>query len=489
VPGLDAALLLIDIHYGEGPEETYFLPLVRLSAPAAQASLERFPQAGVATCRGAGGALLDGTVDEELCQWLLQVVGQELRLPFAAGTLVGTAGMSFASLRGDTDTPLVAERSSAEQSNTSVRFGERIIMKVFRRLEPGPNPDCEVTQFLSDERHNLHVPTFVGSLCYTPSAGECTTLGMFQNLIDNQGDGWTWTLEELGRYYEHQATQTFNQSLRPLLRRPTLSSLGDILSSEAVDVVGLHTKAAATLARRTAELHLDLAAGAEGSPFGTGQMSRADLVSLSISLGEHARQVLDALKVAIARFPDEVVEHAALVLGRRREIAERFRAIQDLDVLPKVSRIHGDYHLGQVLRVMDDFVILDFEGEPARPLAERRGASSPLKDVAGMLRSFSYAAQAGYQTFVARHPRDASPLEPWARLWENCVSAAFLAAYREAVADTELIPSGNAGLGLLLDAFLLDKALYELNYELNHRPAWTRIPLLGILALCREPPS
>jgi maltose alpha-D-glucosyltransferase/alpha-amylase len=138
---------------------------------------------------------------------------------------------------------------------------------------------------------------------------------------------------------------------------------------------------------------------------------------------------------------------------------------------------------------MDDFVILDFEGEPARPLAERRTPKSPLRDVAGMLRSFSYAAQVGYQSFVARHPRDAAPLEPWAKLWENCVSAAFLATYREAVASTDLIPSGNAELGLLLDAFLLDKALYELNYELNHRPAWTRIPLLGILALCRELPG
>ena len=138
---------------------------------------------------------------------------------------------------------------------------------------------------------------------------------------------------------------------------------------------------------------------------------------------------------------------------------------------------------------MDDFVILDFEGEPARPLAERRARQSPLKDVAGMLRSFSYAAQVGYQSYVARHPRDAGPLEPWAKLWENCVSAAFLSAYRDAVASAELVPASNAELGLLLDAFLLDKALYELNYELNHRPTWTRIPLLGILSLCRELPS
>jgi maltose alpha-D-glucosyltransferase/alpha-amylase len=177
------------------------------------------------------------------------------------------------------------------------------------------------------------------------------------------------------------------------------------------------------------------------------------------------------------------------VLGRRREISDRFRGMEALDLALPLTRVHGDFHLGQVLRVKEDFVILDFEGEPARPLDERRAPSSPLKDVAGMLRSFSYAAQVGYQAFVARHPRDAAPLEPWARLWESCVSATFLSAYRQAVAQADLIPSDNGQLGLMLDAFLFEKALYELNYELNHRPTWTRIPLLGILSLCREPPG
>ena len=489
VPELDVALLIIDVRYSEGDNDAYFLPLIQVPGELAQTLSERYPQAGVAKCRGSESQLFDATVDEGLCQWLLQVVGQSLRVPFQAGTLVGTTGQSYVALRGDESQPLATERSSADQSNTSVRFGEKIIMKVFRRLESGPNPDCEITQYLSDERRNQHVPSFVGSLHYHPREGEDVTLGMFQNLIDNQGDGWSWTLEELGRYYERQATQTFDPGLRPLLRRPVLSSLGDFLSSEAVDIVGLYVKAATTLATRTAELHLDLATGDAASGFSTRAMSRGDLATLSNGLREHARLVFDALKMNIARFPDEVVEHAALVLGRRREIADRFRGLEDLDLELKISRIHGDYHLGQVLRVMDDFVILDFEGEPARPLHERRSPQSPLKDVAGMLRSFSYAAQAGYQNFVARHPRDATPLEPWAKLWENCVSAAFLATYREAIAGADLIPAGNPELGLLLDAFLLDKALYELNYELNHRPAWTRIPLLGILALCRELPG
>ena len=257
VPDLDVALLLIDVQYFEGPQETYFLPLVRLSVELARSMRERFPQASVARCRGDAGEIFDGTVDEGLSQWLLQVVGEGRRVPFGTGTLVGATGQSFAALRGDSSQPLAAQPSTGEQSNTSIRFGDRIIMKVFRRLEPGPNPDCEVTRYLSDERGNAHVPSFVGALHYQPRDGEPVTLGMFQNLVDNQGDGWSWTLEELGRYYESRATVGFAPGFRPLLRRPTLSSLGDILSSEAVDSIGLYVKAAATLARRTAEMHID----------------------------------------------------------------------------------------------------------------------------------------------------------------------------------------------------------------------------------------
>jgi maltose alpha-D-glucosyltransferase/alpha-amylase len=292
-------------------------------------------------------------------------------------------------------------------------------------------------------------------------------------------------LEELGRYYEGCATRAFPPALRSLLQRPLLGWLDDGAGNEAIDAVGLSFKAAIMLSRRTAEMHLDLAAETAHPAFRSRLLAKSDLVALSLRLREHARQVFDGLKHGIGGFSDDVVEHAALVLGRRREIIEHFRRLEDLDPTLKAIRIHGDFHLGQVLRVRDDFVLLDFEGEPARRLAERRMLESPLKDVAGMLRSFSYVAQVGYLHHVARRPRDAGPLEPWSRLWEVCVSAAFLKNYREAVSGLALAPAASTEFGLLLDAFLLDKALYELNYELNNRPTWVRIPLLGILALCR----
>jgi maltose alpha-D-glucosyltransferase / alpha-amylase len=485
VDGMEVALLLVEVRYVDGDADLYFVPLIRLSTEDAQAVSDKVPQGRVAKCRDGRAEIWDATVDERFCQWLLELVGGGKTLSFATGTLRGSPGRSYTSVRGEQTAVLRAQRSLAEQSNTSVRFGDRIIMKLFRRVEPGPNPDCEITQYLSEERGNTHVPVFVGSIDFQPPAGEGLSLGILQNLVENQGDGWSWMLEELGRYYEGCATRAYPDSLRGLLDRPLLGWFDDPAAAEAVEALGLSYKSAVMLSRRTAEMHLDLAAETGNPAFRTRPLKKPDLAALSLRLREHARQVFDGLKLGIAGFPDDIVEHAALVLGRRREISERFRSLDDLDLSLRATRIHGDYHLGQVLRVRDDFVVLDFEGEPARPLAERRMLESPLKDVAGMLRSFSYSAQVGYFNYIARRPRDAGPLEPWSRLWEVCASAAFLTNYREAIAGHGLAPASDGEFRLLLDAFVLDKALYELHYELNNRPAWVRIPLLGILAHCR----
>jgi maltose alpha-D-glucosyltransferase/alpha-amylase len=179
--------------------------------------------------------------------------------------------------------------------------------------------------------------------------------------------------------------------------------------------------------------------------------------------------------------PDEAVEDAGLVLRRRREILTRLRDL-DHDIGGRRIRVHGDYHLGQVLRVKGDYVILDFEGEPMRSLDERRVKHSPLRDVAGMLRSFSYAAYAALLGYTARRPEEVERLEPWARLWERSTSAEFRRAYGEGVAGSNLLPRTEAGVEALLQTYLVDKALYELLYELDNRPTWVRIPLWGLLS-------
>ena len=170
--------------------------------------------------------------------------------------------------------------------------------------------------------------------------------------------------------------------------------------------------------------------------------------------------------------------------GDRSWTAFTWRLVDGL--LGQHMRIHGDYHLGQVLQVKTNYVIVDFEGEPARPIAERRAKVSPLKDVAGMLRSLSYAAYAGLIGYTTRRPEDWNSLEPWAWLWERSMGAEFLRAYRNTAQGAQFLPSAEENLRKLLAIHLLDKALYELSYEMNNRPAWVRIPLMGILSLPLE---
>jgi len=181
--------------------------------------------------------------------------------------------------------------------------------------------------------------------------------------------------------------------------------------------------------------------------------------------------------------PNDVVDLAASALARRRKVLDIFAAFKGRSLETPRIRIHGDYHLGQVLRVKTDFVILDFEGEPARSLWERRAKQSPLKDVAGMLRSFSYAAYASLINYTKRHPENVSRLEPWTQLWERSVGAEFLRAYRETAGQANFVSLSGGDFQKLLNVFLLDKALYEVLYELNSRPAWIRIPLMGILLM------
>jgi maltose alpha-D-glucosyltransferase/alpha-amylase len=195
-----------------------------------------------------------------------------------------------------------------------------------------------------------------------------------------------------------------------------------------------------------------------------------------------AEVALDLLESRLAALPELIAPQAAALLNARTAIVEQFDDLRAIRDGGRRIRIHGDYHLGQVLRVEEDFVILDFEGEPARPMVDRRAKQSPLKDVAGMVRSFGYAAYAALFSFTVHAPEDAAVLESWAAAWQRWVADAFVQEYRAAIGDSSIIPSDEA-FTRLLRAMTLDKALYELAYELNHRPEWIRIPLAGVLKL------
>jgi maltose alpha-D-glucosyltransferase/alpha-amylase len=245
-------------------------------------------------------------------------------------------------------------------------------------------------------------------------------------------------------------------------------------------------------------MHLALSCSASDPVFAPEPCSHDDLETDARQIEAQTRSALEALKSKFATLDESAADHAGLMLSKRLELVERSRSIADLTAAGQRIRIHGDYHLGQTLRTgaqdgadgSGDFVLLDFEGEPARPLWQRRRKQSPLKDVAGMLRSFSYAAFAGLKAFQdadaeSSQPTGASALSKWARAWQNCASEEFLRGYRETVAKNQNLLPPPRETQSLLDAFVLEKALYELLYELNNRPTWIHIPFAGILSLCR----
>jgi maltose alpha-D-glucosyltransferase/alpha-amylase len=334
---------------------------------------------------------------------------------------------------------------------------------------------------LTEHTQFTRIPPFAGSIEYVHGQNEPATLAMLQGLVQNEGDGWSWMLEELERYHESCARTP--RELAPLSQKSFIESAAAEEETQARAHLGISLQAAAILGRRTAEMHAAFALGTGDAAFEPEPLDRNRLQTLADHMEQHAGEVFGRLKQSIARFPEDATQAAALLLSRRSGTLARFQRLKDLPAAGQLIRIHGDYHLGQVLCVKNDFVILDFEGEPTRPLLERRAKHCALKDVAGMLRSFSYAAQVGLANYAARRPDSLESLAGWNRFWEKSMAASFLRAYRLAAAHASFLPDDEHGFRTLLETYLLDKALYELNYEMENRPTWVRIPLAGIVAL------
>ncbi len=493
-PAMNAVLTFLQVNYsevdaatGQGTSDSYQLPLAVSTGAAIDALRASAPATILATLSTASGpaAVYDAVAREELRQALLRTIEENESVPTLSGRITGQPSAAFSEVRGSEALP--ARVGSAEQSNTSILYDGKLILKLFRRLEPGENPDTEIGRFLTDVAHFPRIAPFLGDIRLSGSgeaATESTTLAMLQGLVPNEGDGWKWFLGELSRYFE----DVFHCPLPEATgQAPSFEDPGPPNLPLAREHAGLSLDAAALLGKRTAEMHLALATETDDPAFTSEPFTAADLQADASRIDRQIHKSLDALKRGMPQLTELTADAAALILSQRIELFARAQAIAPLppDEAGRRTRIHGDYHLGQVLRSKNDYVILDFEGEPARSLAERRAKQSPLKDVAGMLRSFSYAAWAGLADFAQRRPEDARSLHLWARLWENAAAGEFLSTYRSTIAaNPGLLPEPPAAQ-LLLNAYLLEKALYELLYELNNRPAWVHIPLSGIQALPR----
>jgi maltose alpha-D-glucosyltransferase/alpha-amylase len=316
-------------------------------------------------------------------------------------------------------------------------------------------------------------------------------VGILQDFVPNEGDAWRHTLDALSQYFDRAAT---GQASVPSEWFPAKSFV-DLLCDESTpppvgELIGPYYENVKILGRRTADLHIALAADHDEPDFAPEPFSVLYQRSLYQSMRNHAGHIFTLLRKRLTYLPSEVVDDALKVVDRSQDILNRFRSVLSRKIVAKRTRNHGDYHLGQVLYTGKDYIIIDFEGEPARPLTERRIKRSPVRDIAGMLRSFHYAAFTslfGHLGSAMVRPEDRASLEPWARLWNIWIGAAFLKSYLEHAMPGGFLPTNGDEFKILLSIYLLEKALYELAYELNNRPDWVKIPLIGILQLLEEP--
>ncbi len=481
------ATLLVDYVHGD-PEE-YLLPLTFATGEAAEAVQREYPQLVVARVQfktsGAEGIVHDAAASKACGAALLDAMARRRDFKGVGWELHAACTPALRALRGDPSVPLEPSLGKAEQSNTSVLFGDKFIYKMFRRLESGTNPELEVGRFLTAKQFP-NVPPVAGWLEYRRKNGERVSLGILTALIANAKDAWPYTLDMLGRYFERVRSRTEESPAVPAVDGSLLSLAARDVPDSVSDMIGTYLELARLLGQRTGELHLALASDAENKDFAPEPFTPFYQRALYQSMRNLAVNNLQMLRRRLKTIAEPARPLAEKVLGLQDEILKRFRAVSQTRLTAMRIRCHGDFHLGQVLYTGKDFVIIDFEGEPARPLGERRIKRPPLRDVAGMIRSFDYATYAAlFQELNLGnlHAEQLPQLEPWTRFWQEWVSAVYLRAYLQAVEPGRLLPQGGEELELLLNAHLLEKVIYEVGYELNNRPDWVRIPLQGILQL------
>lgn len=481
-------LFLVRIAYSAGHAQEYALPL-KIASSGTENPPEGFIKEDPASGPwSAAGILRDAMQEPSFQAFLLQSIRQEAKFQGEAGSVAAFSTPALDRLAGSwEDAALEPSLMRVEQSNTSVRYDDRLILKFFRRLEKGTNPDLEIGEFLGRVRFK-NIPPLAGAVEYRRSGNPPVTLAILQGFVPNQGDAWRHTLQSLNQYLERVL-----RLHQPPPETPATESLPTERDDRQFpvlvrDLIGAYLQDAELLGQRTAELHLALSSDTSDPDFAPEPFTADYQQRLADSMAGFAQQGIQLLRDNFASLPPLAQESAQQIFSLENLILSRFWAMGRSPITACRTRLHGDYHLGQVLYTGTDFVIIDLEGEPERPLAERRFKRSPFRDVTGMFRSFHYAAvtaldQKTAESGVTGEDLRKIDLPAWVRQWRQIVSAAFLNAYVRTAGDNCFMPRSREELKSLLDVYLLEKAIYELIYELKYRPGWVKIPLEGILEL------
>ena len=463
-------LMWIRVHLTDAGLQDYFLPLAIAWDKAAEDHPPQMAPGILAKVRQRArmGVLGDALTDPAFSQALIEAMGQNLELPFAQGRLQFSATAVFPELTRDA--PLHEMRvPPVAGTNTTLILGRRLFLKVYRYLQHGTNIELEMGRFLTEISPFAHIAPMAGALEYQGPGGNRFALGLLQGHVSNQGDAWTYTLNYLERHLETARLQPLEEAL-----------------AQAEELHAPYLMMMRTLGQRTGELHQALAKETGDAAFDPEPIRPQDLDAWCERIRNEALYTLDRLPRHMDAIPQHVRPDIELLLDSRIRISDHISALRPVGLQAAKTRYHSDYHLGQVLLAENDFIIVDFEGEPARPLEERRAKHSPLRDVAGMLRSFDYAAYAVLRQITSERPDDSVLLEPIVQAWERFAVNAFLSGYRESISECPSYPIDSGHASALIELFTLEKAFYELRYELKNRPDWVAIPLKGLHRLLNK---
>jgi maltose alpha-D-glucosyltransferase/alpha-amylase len=473
VEGTMHFLCIIEVHYVQRLPELYFLPLTFVPSEVVLERIEYTAQSVVcrAEVQNKTGFILDSSYDRVFRDFLFASMEKGARIKDAEGVLEFNSSV-FSKIKAD---GIESKVLKADSSNTAITYNDHYFFKFYRKIEKEINPDLEIVRFLSENTNFKNSPKYSGSVEYQDE-DKTIVFGLLQEKVDNQGDAWNMTIDSVGRFYERVLTKARKEKIPKLLNRPAIQF------DEAPELLqefigrGFYERVV-RLGQRTAEMHLALASDSSNPAFAPENFSTNYQRSLYSSLRKLLKDRFKLLRQSMHKLNDDTKRLAERVLALEDSILECFSEIYQVRISGIKTRIHGDFHLGQVLFTGKDFIIIDFEGEPGFSFSERRLKKSPYKDVAGMMRSFHYAAFGKILLNENYREQDLPFLESWAEQWQHYVSRFYLGAYMDKMGLGTELPAQD---DMLIRTYLIEKAVYELGYELNGRPDWTAIPLRGI---------
>jgi maltose alpha-D-glucosyltransferase/alpha-amylase len=486
-PNQPAAMLLVDAEFLDGEAQAR---AVRVGYAAPDEAAGVAPGSVIAELVRGGepaGVLFDARTDPEFSAAVLRGFAAGAAYTFAAGELAATTYPQFAAARGDEEVPGPITVLRGEQHDLTVVYGNRLVLKTYERLEPGSHPALELGRFLTDHTQFDRLAPVLGAVELRPADGTPTTLGVLYGFVPNEGTAWQYTLDALSRFYEG----VLAHPARPPAPAPAsawLPGSEDAPPGELAGLLNPYLQAAEQIGHTAADMHRALATGEPPAlapePFGK-------LYQRSIYQGLRTRVGLVFRELArrAADLPGDGPRLARGLLAAEGEVSHRCRVALRPEMAGQRVRVHGNFHLGELFYTGSGFVVIDFEGEPDRPLSERRIKKSPLRDAADMIRSFQYASltplydPGGAPGRFAGLIRDQDRREVagWARFWASWAAARFARAYLAGMDGSGLIPPDPAAARELLDVFVMEKALVELGAELDRNPARAVIPLAGLL--------